>query len=125
MPRRDRHGRATHADGDPRRRPSAGYRLRSRVSFERVVADALAGLAEPVARAVDGAPVDVSDVPAPDAGAEPPFVTVDVDAGRVRRVTVHRRVAEQHAVDRVDLTDCVRDAIELEVGRALGLDPDG
>jgi hypothetical protein len=103
--------------------PPAGGRARSPVSFDRVVRDALADLAGPVARAVEGVPIDVTDVPEPTADRVA-VVTVDAEGRRLRRLTVHRRPAEQRAVDRLDLTDLVRDAIEAVVADALGLDPD-
>jgi hypothetical protein len=124
MGRRDRHARSAHPDADRRRRPSAGFRLRSRASFDRVVRDALAELAEPVGQALEGVPVDVRDVPAGDM-RQSPIAGVDSDGQRIRRLSIHRRPAEQRAADRIDLTDLVRDAIELAVADALGLDPDG
>ena len=87
-----------------------------------MVRDALAELVDPVARAVEGVPVDVTDVP-DTAPGHIRLVTLETDGQRVRRVTVHRRPAEQRAHDRLDLTELVRDAIEAEVADALGLDP--
>jgi hypothetical protein len=124
MRRRDRHARAAHADADRRRRPSAGFRLRTPASFDRVVHDALADLAPVVAEAIAGAPIDVAEVPERPAGGNP-LVTVETQGAAVRRVTVHRRPAEQRATSRLDLTDVVRDAVEAAVAEATGLDPWG
>jgi hypothetical protein len=121
---RDRHARTAHADSDRRRRPSSGFRLRSPVSFDRVVRDALAEVAEPVAQALEGVPVDVIAIPDDERPQHSALVSVEGTGGRIRRVLVHRRAAEQRAADRGDLTDLLRDALEVAVAGTLGIDLD-
>ena len=123
MGRRDRHARIAHADVDRRRRPPGGYRLRSTVSFDRVVRDALAEVSDPVAGALEGVAVHVTAVPGDESDGTA-LVTVDTDGERIRRVLVHRRAAEQRAGDRLDLPALVRDAREMAVAQALGFEPD-
>lgn len=119
----DRHGRLAHADVDGRRRPSAGFRLRGTTGFERAISAALADCLPPVARVLAGAAVDVVELPPTLAGRQVPLATVELAGGEVQRLVVHRRPAEQRAVDRADLVELLRDAIEQAVSDALGIDP--
>lgn len=125
----DRHGRLRHGTADPRRRPPGGYRARDRRRFRQFLDDALVGLPSEAATALDGATVEVVDVPdvAPDPDPPPaavPLVGADAAGPRVRRLVVYRRPVELRAADRDDLVELLRAAVLDAVADALGTDPD-
>lgn len=123
----DRHGRATRADNDRRRRPSDGFRLRDAERFARLAEDALATLPEPLLDALEDAELEIVDVPPePPPGADEVALAEFRPArGRVpARVTVYRRPLEARALARLDLVELVRMAVGREVAVALGLDID-
>jgi len=126
--RDDRHGRATRADNDRRRRPFDGFRVRDGARFERLAREALATLPEELLEHLADAEVRIADLPPPPpAGAadevalaafEPPA------AGRPGRVVVYRRPLEARALDRADLAELLRSAVGHEVADALGIEVD-
>jgi predicted Zn-dependent protease with MMP-like domain len=127
--RDDRHGRATRADNDRRRRPSDGFRVRDAARFERLTREALATLPEQLLEHLDDALVQVEDLPPiPSSGGLPddiPLARFERDvAGTPARVVVYRRPLEARALDRADLAELVRSAVGHEVAGALGIDID-
>ena len=120
----DRHGRASRADNDPRRRPSDGFRVAGATRFSRIVADAVASLPERLAGPLRGARVRVVDVPAaPVVSAEGEMVLAEFADGVL---TVYRRPIEGRADSRVSLDEILLVSIAQAVGRAQGFgdDPD-
>ena len=114
----DRHGRASRADNDPRRRPSDGYRVGTAVRFRRIVEDAVAALPQRLAQPLVGARLFVAEVP-PDPGvnADGDVVLATFD-GTV--LTVYRRPVEGRADSRAALEETLMLAIAQAVATALG-----
>lgn len=120
----DRHGRALHADGDPRRRPSDGFRMRDARRFTRLVQDVVDTLPRRLLEAVADAEIVVEDVPVPDAaGAQVALARFD-PAAVPPRLTVYRRPLESRALSREELDEVVRAAVGRGVARALGIAED-
>jgi predicted Zn-dependent protease with MMP-like domain len=132
--RHDRHGRALRADGDPRRRPPDGYRVRDRRRFAALARRVVAELPDDLRHHLDRATVDVVDVPDARAlrhvGSDPadvPLADLDLGGpGRPRVLHVHRRPIEARADRRSELIAVLDLAIRHAVQDALGLprDPD-
>jgi hypothetical protein len=132
--RHDRHGRALRVDGDPRRRPPDGYRVRDRRRFAALTRQVVAELPDDLGRHLDRAAVEVVDVPDASAlrlvGGDPadvPLADLDLGGpGRPRVLRVHRRPIEARADRRADLVAVLDLAIRHAVQDALGLprDPD-
>ncbi len=120
--RSDRHGRATRADNDRRRRPHDGFRVRDAARFATVVEDAIATLPPRLADPLDDADVLVDDVPPP--AATHPDGSVVLAVFRPPRLTVYRRPLEGRAESRGDLEEVVRLAVGEAVAFALGLHDD-
>lgn len=124
----DRHGRTARGVPDRRRRPVDGYRLPSVARFAALVSDVVDTLPPPVRTALATAELVVVDVPP--AGTVPvdgllPLVEVHGTRGRASRVVVYRRPVEARALNRLDLTDLLGEALIIEAARALGLDLGG
>lgn len=114
----DRHGRASRADNDPRRRPSDGYRVATTARFRRIVESAVAALPARLAEPLAGARLIVAEVP------PEPGVTADGDVvlatfgGDV--LTVYRRPVESRADSRAALEETLMLAIGEAVAASLG-----
>ena len=127
--RHDRHGRASRADNDRRRRPSDGFRTAHGPRFSDLVEDAIAELPDPLAEAVEGLEVVVEDVPAiAPIDHEATLGPGEVPLARVvdgRRLVVYRRPVELRAASRTEIIEVMRVAIGEEVARVLGIDDQG
>ncbi|HWB71395.1 MAG TPA: metallopeptidase family protein [Egibacteraceae bacterium] len=119
----DRHGRALHADGDRRRRPSDGFRVRDARRFARLVEDVVETLPRGLLEAVADAEIVVEDVPGADAARQVALARFD-PAAVPPRLTVYRRPLESRAWSREELDEVVRTAVGREVARALGVADD-
>jgi predicted Zn-dependent protease with MMP-like domain len=118
----DRHGRAARVDGDPRRRPSDGYRLRGADRFRRVVSDAVATLPDRFVTALGGARLVVEDVPPPPMTNSAGEVTLAAFDGSV--LTVYRRPVEIRAESPGTLEETIIVAVGQAVARWFGWDDD-
>lgn len=117
----DRHGRVRRADGDRRRRPVDGFRVRATRRFEDLVEEAVSGLPARMLREIAEAHLRLEAVPpddAVDAGGE--AVLGRLELTRPRRLVLYRRAIELRAGSRAELTDVIRDATAQAVGMALG-----
>lgn len=110
--RDDRHGRHRRAEVDPRRRPSDGYRTRSRARFARLVGDAVAQLPHPVLDHLGACDLTVVDTPPVGVDDGPPALAV-VRRRRRRRaqLLVHRRPLELRATAKADLVDLIAEVL--------------
>lgn len=121
--RHDRHGRTQRADGDPRRRPADGFRVRDGRRFARLVEEAVTLLPAAVGAHAEQAELVIADVPAADAEHDVPLARYERAArGRPDRLTVFRRAVESRAASREELTEIARVAIAEEIADALGID---
>lgn len=125
----DRHGRLRRDVDDGRRRPPSGFRARDGHRFRQLVSDAVATLPPPAAHALEGAALEVADVPGPASAAVVgpavvPLAEAHASGGRVHRLVVYRRPSEVRAASRDDLVDLLREAVLEAVADALGADPD-
>ncbi len=120
----DRHGRSARTPPDPRRRPEAGFRLRTAARFRQLTADVLATLPDAVRAALRGAEVRHLDVPPSGAVSDGlvPLVRLKTQGTRIAVVEVYRRPLELRAASAADLADLLRLALAREVADALGLD---
>jgi hypothetical protein len=147
----DGRGRAWRGSSDPRRRPTAGFRMHP-VRLAGMVADVLGDLPPAIRRTVAGAQIAVVDIPddADLAAGRVPLARFSPDtapaatpeAGAARRgqasgtphaahgppprLTVFRRPVEARAGSRAELAEVLRGAVSRAVAEALGLpvDPD-
>jgi len=137
----DRHGRAQRADGDRRRRPVDGFRVRDEDRFRRLVEDAVADLPPRYLEQFRDARLVIADVPAvedipmtsaqegADAASgtgrdwEPTLAAFVVGTPSV--LTAYRRPLELRAGSRLDLNDVIQEAVARAVSTALGWDEEG
>ena len=118
----DRHGRASRADNDPRRRPSGGYRVGTANRFRRIVEDAVSALPDRLARPLAGARLIVAEVPPEPGVNEDGDIVLATFAADV--LTVYRRPVESRAESRGSLEETLVLAIGQAVAAALGYGDD-
>jgi hypothetical protein len=130
MQDRDRHGRGSRADNDPRRRPSDGFRTADGRRFAALVRQVVAALPTDLRSHLDQAELAVEDVPDPGSGLDRQGAVVlarlDLPAGprSTPLLTVARRPIELRARNRLDLVDEVARAVRDAVREALGQPPE-
>jgi predicted Zn-dependent protease with MMP-like domain len=125
----DRHARHRRADADRRRRPSDGHRSRDRARFQRLVADAVAGLPPTLRSQLDRVELVIHDVPPRGATAVlsryEPAAGDPSDTAGADQLTLFRRPLELRAASKLDLIDLVRETLVHELAHHLGIDDDG
>jgi predicted Zn-dependent protease with MMP-like domain len=129
----DRHARHRRSVPDRHRRPDDGFRLPTSAAFDRVVADAVAGLPAGLRRYLDGVRVATADVP-PSVGHGDEVLLSRYERTSTRtgwrrsrpdeRVVFFRRPLEARAHDRHDLAELIRHALVDELAERFDLDDD-
>lgn len=119
---RDRHGRTLRADGDPRRRPPDGFRIRHDARFAQLVTDAIASLPDRLSAPCAGARIIVEDIPPPP--MTDPHGDVLLATYAPGTLTLYRRPVELRADSRGTLEETLMVAIGQAVARTLGFDDD-